>query len=169
MSLVGREAELDEVEARTKSNRLVTIVGPGGVGKTTLARALATRVAPTYPLGVSEVDLARIDDDDAVRGALAAQLGFDSFDALLSSPSDRPMLLVVDNCEHVIDACARAVAQILGACRQPVVLATSRAPLELPGESIVSLAPLALPTRDGDPTASPSVQLFLAPRPRRRG
>ncbi len=110
---------------------------------------------------MNEVDLARIDDDDAVRGALAAQLGFDSFDGLLSSPSDRPMMLVVDNCEHVLDACARAVAQILGACRQPVVVATSRAPLELPGESIVSLAPLAVPTLDGDPTASPSVQLFL--------
>ena len=71
------------------------------------------------------------------------------------------MMLVVDNCEHVIDACATAVAQILGACRQPVVVATSRAPLELPGESIVSLAPLAVPTPDGDPAASPSVQLFL--------
>ncbi|MDO9175606.1 MAG: transcriptional regulator, partial [Actinomycetota bacterium] len=159
--LVGRDAELAELEARTKRNRLVTIVGPGGVGKTTLARALAARVGPKYPLGVNEVDLSRIDDDAAVRGALAAQLGFDSFDALLSSPSDRPMMLVVDNCEHVIDACASAVAQILGSCRQPVVVATSRAPLELPGESIVALAPLALPTPDGDPAASPSVQLFL--------
>src|SRR5690606_15284348 len=94
-------------------------------------------------------------------GTLAAQLGFDSFDALLSSPGDRPMLLLVDNCEHVLDTCAAAITQVLGSCRQPVVIATSRAPLELPGESVVSLAPLATPRAGADPATCASVQLFL--------
>jgi predicted ATPase len=159
--LVGREAEIAEVTARTTRSRLITIVGPGGVGKTTLARAVAAEIGPRYPLGALEVDLARIESGLAVRGAIAAQLGFDSFDAVLSSPGDRPMLLVVDNCEHVLDEVATALAQLLGACQQPVVIATSRAPLELPGESIVSLAPLALPRVGGDSATCPSVQLFL--------
>lgn len=159
--LVGRDADLHNVEERTRAHRLVTIVGPGGVGKTTLARAAAARLAPSYPLGVREIDLVRIDDESAVPGAIAAQLGFDSFDALLSSPGDQPVLVVVDNCEHVLDACATSVARMLGACHQPVVIATSRAPLELPGESVVSLPPLAVPRTGADPSDCASVQLFL--------
>ncbi len=143
------------------SNRLVTVVGPAGVGKTALARAAAERLASRYALGVRVVDLTRVDDEAVVPGTIAQQLGFDSFDALLSSPNDRPVLLLVDNCEHLLDAVASAVVQVLGACNQPTVVATSRAPLEVPGESIVSLAPLAVPTGDGDPRACPSVQLFL--------
>jgi predicted ATPase len=160
-ALIGRVRELAEVETRVRSSRLVTIVGPGGVGKTALARAAGDALAPGFPLGVREVDLTRIDDSGAVPGAIAAQLGFDSFDALLGSPADHPVLLVVDNCEHLLDATADALARVLGTCQQPSVIATSRAPLELPGESIVSLAPLPLPT-DDDPLGSSSVELFLA-------
>jgi predicted ATPase len=160
-SLIGREVELTELEERGMSNRLVTVVGPGGVGKTALARAAAERLASRYALGVRVVDLTRVDDAAVVPGTIADHLGFDSFDALLSSPNDRPVLLLVDNCEHLLDAVAAAVVQVLGACNQPTVLATSRAPLELPGESIVSLAPLAVPAGDGDPRACPSVQLLL--------
>src|SRR5262245_7032347 len=159
--LVGRDAELAEVESRTRTNRLVTVVGPGGVGKTALARAVSARVRDSYPLGAREVDLTRVEDDETVAGALASQLGFDSFDALLSAPTDRPVLLVVDNCEHLLDATAAALVQLLGACQQVTIVATSRSPLELPGESIVSLAPLGVPTPGGDPAASTSVQLFL--------
>ena len=160
-SLIGREDELAELAERGMSNRLVTVVGPGGVGKTALARAAAERLASRYALGVRVVDLTRVDDEAVVPGTIADHLGFDSFDALLSSPNDRPVLLLVDNCEHLLDAVAAAVVQVLGACNQPTVLATSRAPLEVPGESIVSLAPLAVPSGDGDPTACPSVQLLL--------
>jgi predicted ATPase len=160
-SLIGREEELAELEERAMSNRLVTVVGPGGVGKTALARTAAERLAGRYALGLRVVDLTRVDDAAVVPGTIANQLGFDSFDALLSSPNDRPVLLLVDNCEHLLDAVAAAVVQVLGACNQPTVLTTSRAPLEVPGESIVSLAPLAVPARDADPRACASVQLFL--------
>ena len=110
------------------NNRLVTVVGPGGVGKTALARAAAERLAGRLrPRGFAIVDLTRVDDEAVVPGTMANQLGFDSFDALLSSPNDRPVLLLVDNCEHLIDAVAAAVVQVLGACNQPTVVATSRA------------------------------------------
>lgn len=161
MMLFGRDAELAEIEARTRTSRLVTIVGPGGVGKTALSRAAAMRVAANFTMGVREVDLTRVDQPAAVAAAMAAQLGFDSFDALLSSPNDRPVLLLVDNCEHLLDASATALVQVLGACQQPYVIATSRSPLELPGESIVSLAPLRLPAAGEDPLDCPAVQLFV--------
>ena len=160
-SLVGRDRELDELASRLRTSRLVTVVGPGGVGKTVLARAVALRVAPMFSMGVRYVDLTRVEEEASVPGALAAQLGFDSFDALLSSPADRPVLLVVDNCEHLLDAAARWLVQILGACQQPTVLATSRSPLELPGESVLPLAPLAVPAPGGDDESCPSVQLFF--------
>ncbi len=139
--LIGRSGELAKIEERARTNRLVTLVGPGGVGKTALARAVADRLAAQYAMGVRFVDLTRIDDETVVPGTIADQLGFDSFDALLSSPNDRPVMLLVDNCEHLLDAVADVVVKVLGACHQPMVLATSRSPLEVPGESVVSLAP----------------------------
>jgi non-specific serine/threonine protein kinase len=159
--LVGRDAELAEIAARLRTSRLITIVGPGGVGKTALSRAAATRAGADFSMGVREVDLTRVDQPAAVAGAVAAQVGFDSFDALLSSPSDRPALLLVDNCEHLLDAVAQALVMLLGACQQATVIATSRSPLELPGESIVALAPLPLPARGADPVGNPAVELFL--------
>jgi predicted ATPase len=161
-ALIGRDGELAELEHRARTSRLVTIVGPGGVGKTALARAVADRLGSNYPLGARFVDLTRIDDEAVVPSTIADQLGFDSFDALLSSPNDRPLLLLVDNCEHLLDAVAATIVQVLGACHQPTVLATSRSPLELPGESIVSLAPLAVPAAGADAMTCASVQLFLA-------
>lgn len=160
-SLVGRDRELQELDDRLRTSRLVTVVGPGGVGKTVLARVGALRAAPVFSMGVRSVDLTRVEEEAGVPGALAAQLGFDSFDALLNSPADRPVLLLVDNCEHLIDAAAYWLVQVLGACQQPTILATSRSPLELPGESVLPLAPLPVPAAETDPASCPSVQLFL--------
>ena len=159
--LVGRDRELHELDDRLRTSRLVTVVGPGGVGKTALARAGVLTATPMFSMGVGYVDLTRVEEEAGVPGALAAQLGFDSFDALLSSPADRPVLLVVDNCEHLLDAAARWLVQILGVCEQPTILATSRSPLEIPGESVLSLAPLAVPVIGEDPESCPSVQLML--------
>lgn len=160
-ALIGRARELDDLEARVRESRLVTVVGPGGVGKTALAAAVTDRVAGRFPRGTAQVDLTRVEDPVAVPGAIAAQLGFDSFEALLASPVDQPALLLVDNCEHLLDATADALLRLLGACQQPSVVATSRSPLDLPGESVLSLAPLALPTPGDDPLESPSVSLFV--------
>lgn len=162
MRLLGRGDELDDVDRRLQAGRLVTVIGPGGVGKTALANEAVARAADRFALGARSVDLTRIDDADAVPGALAAQLGFESFQALLDAPGDRKVLLLVDNCEHLLEAAARTIGRILEFCEQPTVLATSRSPLELPGESVVALAPFEVPAiGTPDPLAWPAVELFL--------
>src|SRR5262245_46378731 len=162
MRLLGRDHELDEVDRRLRAGRLVTLIGPGGVGKTALANEAVARAAIRFSLGSRRVDLTRVDDADAVAGALAAQLGFESFQALLDAPGDREVLLLVDNCEHLLEAAAHTIGRVLEVCEQPTVLATSRSPLELPGESVVALAPLEVPAVGApDPLAWPAVELFL--------
>lgn len=160
--LIGRDAALAAIDDRLRSRRLVTLIGPGGVGKTAAAQAAASTAAERFPLGVRFVDLARVDEPDAVAGTLAGQLGFESPEALLHSPGDQGVLVIVDNCEHVLDAAASIITALLDACRAPTVLATSRSPLMVPGESVVALAPLSNARDDGLAVADvPSVRLFL--------
>ena len=161
MAIVGRERALAEVVRRLGESRLVTVTGPGGIGKTTVADAIARSEGARYPLGTRRVDLTLVDGEHEVAQALAAQLGYGSFRALLDSPTEEPALVVVDNCEHVLDAAADAVAALLDACRSPVVLATSRSPLGLPQESVVVLGPLELPMHAGAESEAPAVQLFI--------
>lgn len=161
MRVLGREAELGEVGRRLDDHRLVTIVGPGGIGKTALARAVADVHGSTFEIGALHVDLTRVDSAESVGRVLAAQLGFPSLTALLTSPGDQPALVIVDNCEHVLDAAADAVSRLLASCASPSVVATSRSPLDLPGESLVVLGPLPVAGGDDDVARSPAVQLFL--------
>jgi non-specific serine/threonine protein kinase len=139
----------------------VTVVGPGGIGKTSLAVAVADTVDGRYPLGAHLIDLTRVTAPDAVGGAIADQLGFPSFTSLLDSPTDQPALLVIDNCEHVLDGAASAIGQLVDACAAPSVLATSRSPLEIPGESLVVLGPLTMPGAGVVDPEVASVRLFL--------
>jgi predicted ATPase len=161
MELIGRQAERLEVADRLRARRLVTVIGPAGIGKTAVATAVADEIGPTYELGSHYVDLTRIDTPDAVAGAVAAQLGFGSFDALITSPSEQPALVVVDNCEHVTAAAADAIGKLLAACKAPTVLATSRSPLGLPDESLVVLGPLQVPARGQSDEDTESMRLFL--------
>jgi predicted ATPase len=161
VELIGRDREMSVVSERLAKRRLVTLIGPAGIGKTTLAMAAAEVAGPGYELGVHVVDLTRVDSSDGVAGAIANQLGFSAFEDLLITPAEQPALVVIDNCEHVTAAAADAIAALLDACKAPTVLATSRSPLDLPDESLVVLGPLALPPANTADTDNDAVRLFL--------
>jgi predicted ATPase/class 3 adenylate cyclase len=153
-SLVGRDELLADLADRMAMHRLVTLLGTGGVGKTRLASELAGRLAPSFPGGAWLIELAGIHSAGAVPGAvrsvLAVALTDAADDALVAELNRRgPTLLVLDNCEHVLDAAADLADQLLRSCPATRVLATSREALELPGEQIVRVRPLDHDELDG--------------------
>jgi predicted ATPase/DNA-binding SARP family transcriptional activator len=159
--LIGREAEVGSLHQRLASERLVTVVGPGGVGKTRVALEVGRRGGATAVLL-----LAPVTEPAALPHALAAALGLevvrgDVLAACLALLGDRPRLLVIDNCEHLLDAARDTVDAILSACPRLTVLATSREPLGLAAESVVRLAPLRLPGEERDLARVPAVAVFL--------
>jgi predicted ATPase/DNA-binding SARP family transcriptional activator len=159
--LIGRDTEMAALNRLLAADRLVTIVGPGGTGKTSLALTVARGDAATIVL-----PLAAVADPSAVPHALASALELqvtsgDVLAAAVAVVADRPMLLVVDNCEHLLDAIRDTVDVVLTSCPATRVLATSREPLGLPTERTFRLAPLALPAPGQDPRRSPSVAVFL--------
>jgi predicted ATPase len=159
VTVIGRDAELKMVVDRIADRRLITLVGPGGIGKTTLARTAVELLSDRFPDGSRTIDLTVVDGAAAVRSSLAIQLGYASWGALLESPSDHPVLFLVDNCEHVMDAAAESIADLLAVCQMPTVLATSRAALGLADEVVIPLGPLELP-----PTGAlhgPAIDLFV--------
>ena len=139
-SFVGREAEINDVRQILADNRLVTLTGAGGVGKTRLAVQVAAEIAGGFGGGVWLVDLAPITDPDLVPVAVIRALGLpdqqgsSTMDMLLRFVGDRRMLLVLDNCEHLLDACAALVVALQGGCPAVTLVATSREPIGVAGE-----------------------------------
>jgi DNA-binding winged helix-turn-helix (wHTH) protein len=169
--MVGREEAVAALVSRLSRQRLVTIVGPGGIGKTTVALTVAERMIPSYEHGVWLVDLAPLGDPRLVPSAVATVLGLeirtdDPLPGLVASLRDKRMLLLLDNCEHVIDAAASLAAAVLSGAPSVSMLATSREPLGVSGEREYRLGPLSSPQSSYNLTATeaatfPAVQLFV--------
>ena len=168
-SFVGREAELSRVEDLVHASRLVTLTGVGGVGKTRLAIEAARRLAPSFADGVAFVDLAPIADGSLVADQITTAFevrvnaGLDPLDRLVAHLRDRDVLLVLDNCEHLLAACASVAARLLATCPSLRLLATSRELLGVEGETDSPVPPLIVPV-EGDAAVrdSEAVQLFMA-------
>jgi non-specific serine/threonine protein kinase len=150
-SFVGRGQELAAVRQRLATARVLTLTGAGGSGKSRLALEAARALVPQYPDGVWLVELAALADPALVASAVAAVLGLREqpgqslFDTLVVANADRQRLLVLDNCEHLLDGCAGLVAALLRACPGLRILATSREPLGIAGEVVWPVPPLAVP------------------------
>ncbi|MFF9408587.1 BTAD domain-containing putative transcriptional regulator [Streptomyces anandii] len=171
-ALIGRERETAEVESLLLRSRLLTLTGAGGCGKTRLALAVAARRVDAHRDGVWFVDLAALTEPRLVPDAVAAALGLqlapaqESRDALVGQLAGRELLLVLDNCEHMVDACAALAAALLARCPGVVVLATGREPLRSYGERTFRVPSLALPDPDRLPALDElgrfaSVRLFV--------
>ncbi len=139
-SFVGRGAEMHDVRQILADNRLVTLTGAGGVGKTRMAVQIAAQIAGEFGDGVWYVDLAPITDPDVVLITVARALGLpdqpgrSTMDTLARFIGDRQMLVVLDNCEHLLDACAVLIVALLRSCPALTLLATSREPIAVAGE-----------------------------------
>ena len=172
--LIGREAEIALGRAFLLDDAvpLLTVTGPGGVGKTRLALAIAEHVAAAFSDGVVWVDLAPLADPTLIPATVAAALGFVSVpdrslvEELAHFLRPRQTLLLLDNCEHVLSGAADLAATLLAACPAVQMLATSRATLRLRGEQLLPLDPLPLPPGGDAPLSdlegNPAVRLFLA-------
>jgi predicted ATPase/class 3 adenylate cyclase/DNA-binding CsgD family transcriptional regulator len=167
-TFVGRAAQVEEVAGLLERHRLVTVTGPGGSGKTRLAAEVARRVAGRFADGAWLAELAQVADPAQVAPVVAAALRIRDQPGVLAAGAvarvlaRQQLLLVLDNCEHVIDAAADLCAGLLGACDDVMILATSREPLAVAGETRYRLAPLALPDLDdlADAAEAEAVALF---------
>jgi predicted ATPase/class 3 adenylate cyclase len=154
-SFVGREREVAEAKKHLSETRLLTLLGIGGLGKTRLSLQVAAEVLDDYPDGVWFVDLAPMTDERLVPQAVASVLGVKEeagrpvLEALVKYVSDRKLLLILDNCEHLLHACAELSAQLLQSGPNLKILASSREHLHVKGETTYPVPPLSVP----DPNA----------------
>ena len=171
-SLIGREHELAETKRLLAMTRLLTLTGAGGSGKTRLAVEMARDLAGTYPDGVWMVGLATLSEPELVPQAVVAVLGVREkpgrsiSEALMDHLRSKNLLLVLDNCEHLIDAVALLTELLLDSCPRLRILATSREALSIPGEINWPVPTLSLPDADGPLTheeieGCESVRLFV--------
>jgi predicted ATPase/DNA-binding winged helix-turn-helix (wHTH) protein len=150
-SFIGRERELVELKRLLAKNRLLTLAGAGGIGKTRLALQLAAEVKDAYRDGVWFIDFAPLDDPALVPNVAAQTLGLQQsagkplIETLCRQVKGQRLLLIFDNCEHVLDASARLAEAVLRGAPEPTIIATSREPLRIGGEQIYRLPSLSLP------------------------
>jgi predicted ATPase/DNA-binding SARP family transcriptional activator len=175
-SFVGRDADVAAVRELIGEHRLTTLIGPGGSGKTRLATETARTLLGDLPDGVWLVELAAIGADGDVAQAALDGLGLrdallgtaasaDPTGGLIAAIRERETLLILDNCEHVIEAAAAFADRVLGECRRLRILATSREPLGITGEALWQVEPLALPdagsgSGSGEIESSPAIRLL---------
>jgi predicted ATPase/DNA-binding SARP family transcriptional activator len=169
-SIVARASEIERLETLLASSRLVTVVGSAGVGKTTLTMEVARRMAPRFAHGGWLVGLGPITEEDRVPGRIAESLGIiepsggDLTSAVIGFLQGRQALVVLDNCEHVIDGVAALVSQLLTRAPDVTIMATSRQTLNLAGESVLGLQGLDYPppgTPADEGMGFPAVQLLI--------
>ncbi len=170
-TFVGRAREVAELRELVDASRLVTVTGAGGAGKTRLALQVAADLLDGSGDGVWFVDLAPLADPDLVAATIASVLGVREqsgrplLETLLDALADQHCLLILDNCEHVIEAVAKTAHAILNACPHVHLLATSREPLGIGGEQTYGVPPMALPDVDADAfdllARSEAVRLFV--------
>jgi predicted ATPase/DNA-binding winged helix-turn-helix (wHTH) protein len=168
---IGRTEVIAAIAGRLRRGRLITVVGPGGIGKTTVTLAVAEELSGSYEHGVCFIDLSSLADPLFVPGLLAGCLGVasvsaDPTTALIGFLQSRRMLILLDNCEHLVEATAVLVEKILKGAPGIHILATSREPLRAEAEGVLRLPPLEVPAASEGLTAAaaltyPAVQLFV--------
>lgn len=171
-SLIGREFELAEVTQRLSKSRLVTLTGVGGTGKTRLGVEAAKRAAERFEDGAVFVDLTALADPELIAPTIARELGLPGLDIAVDGNGSREdevvaylaqveLLIVLDNCEHLLEACARLADRVLDECDRVKVLATSREALAVHGESVFAVPPLELPGEELVAAESDAVRLLV--------
>jgi predicted ATPase/DNA-binding SARP family transcriptional activator len=173
-SFVGKDADVAVVRELIANHRLITLIGPGGSGKTRLATETARTLLAKLPDGAWLVELASMGADGEVVQSTLTALGLrdallggapnaEPMERLIAAIRDREALLILDNCEHVIESAAAFAHRVLGECRRLRILATSREPLGITGEALWLVEPLALPDGDASPgeiESAPAVRLL---------